>query len=158
MELSVEDIIEYMLSNYEGVKLDKNWGERGLFYNPEGLLPKGVYIMTFKEADGDNDRASHINRGGIYRINLGISKESFKRIFGEIPTRPSAGGVVSTGHDFQELNQITPHPVYGWMSWIAVLNPSVETFNILKPIIAESVKLAHGKYRKRMKPNPQIVV
>ena len=43
MELSVEDIIEFMLSNYEGVKLDKNWGERGLFYNPEGLLPKGVY-------------------------------------------------------------------------------------------------------------------
>ena len=77
--------------------------------------------MTFKEVDGDNDRASHINRGGIYRINLGISKESLRRSLVKYQHGLLLVVLYLQVTIFQELNQITPHPVYGWMSWIAVL-------------------------------------
>lgn len=150
-ELSIEDMFEYCLSNFEGLVEDRNWGERGIFYNPEGLLPKGVYVLTFKEKDGPNDNASKVDREGVFRLNLGISKHSFVELFGSIPKRPGAGEIVATGHDFTKLDCITPHPVYGWMSWLACLNPSIQTFESLKPLISEGVELARQKYAKKMK-------
>ena len=149
-QLKIEEIIDYTTSNYEGVVEDRNWGERGLFHNPEGKLPKGIYILTFKEKDGPNDKASNVNRTGVYRLNLGISKQTFKDLFGEIPKRPLAGKIVDTGHDFEILDEIMPHPVYGWMSWIGVLNPSNTTFNKLKPLIDEGIELAKIKYAKKV--------
>jgi hypothetical protein len=149
--MSIEYMFEYCLSSFEGLVEDKNWGERGIFYNPDDLLPKGVYVLTFKEKDGPNDKASQVNREGVFRLNLGICKDSFIQLFGSIPKRPAAGEIVDTGHDFGKLDSITPHPVYGWMSWIAVLNPSAATFETLKPLIAEGVELARQKYLKKIK-------
>ncbi len=148
--VSIEDIFDYATSEFEGVVIAENWGERGLFYNPDRKLPKGVYILTFKEKDGPNDKASNVSRPDIYRINLGLSKERFKAMFGEIPKRPAAGEVIGTMHDFKKVDEIMPHPVYGWMSWVGVLNPSPETFEKLKPLIAEGVQLAKVKYAKRV--------
>ena len=48
-------------------------------------------------------------------------------------------GVVQTGHDFSQRDRILPHPVYGWMCWIAVLNPSHETFEEVKPLLSALV-------------------
>ena len=149
--LSIQEIIDYTTSNYEGVVENQNWGERGLFYNPKGKLPKGIYILTFKEKDGPNDKASNVDRPGVYRLNLGISKQTYQTLFGEIPKRPLAGRIVNTGHDFDKLDEIMPHPVYGWMSWIGVLNPSKTTFSKLKPLIDEGVELAKIKYAKKVK-------
>lgn len=148
---SVEDIIEYVTSNYSGMVVNNNWGERGLFYNPEGKLSKGIYVMTFKEKDGPNDKASQVNRDGVYRLNLGLSKQTYLHIFGEKPERPAAGGIVDTGHHFHMLDKIMPHPVYGWMSWIGVLNPSELTFERLKPLIDEGIHMAKFKYSKKVK-------
>lgn len=149
--LSIDNVLTYTTSNYEGVIVDKNWGEKGLFYNPDGKLPKGIYILTFKEKDGPNDKASNINRPGVYRLNLGISKQTFSNMFGEIPKRPSAGKIVDTGHHFESLDEIMPHPVYGWMAWVSVLNPSKSTFEKLKPLIHEGIELAKIKYAKKVK-------
>ena len=147
--ISIDGIFDYATSEFEGVVIAENWGERGLFYNPDGKLPKRVYILTFKEKDGPNDKASNVNRPDTYRMNLGLSKERFKEMFTEIPERPAAGEIVNTGHDFKQINQIMPHPVYGWMSWVGVLNPSLSTFGKLKPLIAEGVELAKVKYSKK---------
>lgn len=147
----IETIFDYATSTFEGVVVAENWGERGLFYNPNGKLPKGIYILTFKEKDGPNDKASDVNRDGVYRINLGLSKERYRSLFGEKPKRPTAEEIVDTGHDFEKLDEIMPHPVYGWMSWIGILNPSPDTFETLKPLIAEGVELAKVKYAKKVK-------
>lgn len=44
-------------------------GEKGIFYNPGKKLKRGVYVLTIKEKDGDNDRASNLSREEIYRVN-----------------------------------------------------------------------------------------
>jgi hypothetical protein len=151
MTLAIEQIVKYVQSTFPGVVDNHNWGERALFYNPVHKLPKGIYFLTFKEKDGANDSASQI-KSGQYRLNIGISKAAFTALFGGIPARPSAGGVVNTGHDFTACDVITPHPVYGWMSWVAVKNPSSATFGELKPLLAEAYKLAVTKFSKRV-PN-----
>ncbi len=149
--MRIEDIIDYVLSTYDGLVVDRNWGERGLFYNPHRTLPKGVYLLTFKERDGANDSASNVNREGVFRLNLGISKETFREMFGSMPSRPPAGQHIAGPWDFQALDVITPHPVYGWMAWTAVLSPSVKTFEALKPLIGEGYELAVQRFRRRKK-------
>lgn len=147
--MKADDILDYCLKNLKGTVLSKNWGEKGIFYNPDYRLPKGVYILTIKEKDGDNDKASNINRDGIYRVNLGLRKDSFKDMFLSVPKRPPAGCVVEMDYDFTRLDTIMPHPVYAWMGWICVLNPSEQTFEKLKPLIEESYWFAQEKFNKR---------
>ncbi|MDQ5890567.1 MAG: hypothetical protein QG604_441 [Candidatus Dependentiae bacterium] len=126
--MKIEHIIEYISKKYSGLVTHKNWGEKGLFYNPENRLKLGAYMLTFKEKDGIHDAASQVNRSSVqFRLNLKISRDSFTKLFGAVPARPPAGGIVATGHDFTQLDEIMPHPVYGWMTWICVLNPSDST-------------------------------
>ena len=126
------------------------WGETSFFYNPGSKLPRGIYFATIKDKDGDNDRASNLQRPDVFRLNIGISKLTYRSLFGPQPARPAAGDVVDTGHDFTVLDQLLPHPVYGWMSWVSVLNPSAATFETVKPLLVEAYELAVGKLAKRM--------
>ncbi len=147
--MTIEEIIEVTQKAHAGLVKNTNWGELGLFYNPEGKLKKGIYLLTFKEKDGENDHSSKLNRGGLYRLNLGISKESFIKLFGRTYSRPKAGKTILNDFDFSQVNTIMPHPVYGWMSWICVINPSKKTFDLLQPLIAESYIQAMKKYEKK---------
>jgi hypothetical protein len=147
--MNIEDIANDIQSLDSAVVFDSNWGERALFYNPGKVLKKGIYIATFKERDGANDSASNLNRGGLYRLNVGLSKSSYFKLFGPTPARPAAGHIVNTGHDFTTLDLITPHPVYGWMGWIAVINPAAQTYASLRPYLIESLTLAKTKFAKR---------
>ena len=144
-----DEIINYCLENLEGVVLVNSWGERGIFYNPENRLKRGVYILTVKEKDGENDSSSNLNRDGIYRVNLGVRKQTFLNMYGNIPKRPPKGGVVDAPSDFTATDIIMPHPVYGWMSWLCCLNPSNKTFEALKPLIDEAHAYAKEKFLKR---------
>lgn len=146
-----EEIIKEVSERFDGLVLDKNWGEVGLFYNPEKRLSKGIYVLTFKEKDGPNDKASNINRDNVYRLNIGITKHTFIKLFGNIPVRPKAGKIIEMAYDFTELNKIMPHPVYGWMAWISILNPEQTNFEKILPLIEEGYSLAITKYAKRIK-------
>lgn len=57
--MQANDILDYCLKNLNGTVLANNCGEQGIFYNPNHSLPKGVYILTVKEKDGANDKASY---------------------------------------------------------------------------------------------------
>lgn len=147
--MTADKILEYCLKEYKGTVLISSWGERGIFYNPENKLKRGIYILTVKEKDGDNDKSSNLNRDGIYRVNLGVYKETFTKMFGMIPKRPAKGCIVDMDYDFTLTDRILPHPVYAWMGWICMLNPSESTFEKLKPLIQESYEYAKEKYEKR---------
>lgn len=147
--LGFQQILDHCTKSFKGVQQNHNWGEKAIFYNPEVTLKKGVYVLTVKEKDGENDNASRVNRDGVYRINIGIKKERFIKMFSTLPKRPPAGGIVDMDYDFSKLDTIMPHPVYGWMGWICVLSPSKETFQKLKPLIEEAYIYAKEKYAKR---------
>lgn len=147
--MNIEEIIDYCLSNFKGTVLVESWGEKGIFYNPNQKLKRGIYVLTIKEKDGENDRGSNLDRRDVFRVNIGIRKESFKAIFGEIPKRPRAGKTIDMEYDFTTLDSIIPHPVYAWMGWISILNPSQKSFEQLKPFLQESYIFAKEKFGKR---------
>lgn len=85
-------------------------------------------FATVKSKDGEHDRASHLNRTGVFRLNIGLTPEKYEEIFGLRPPRPPKGNIIAGNFDFQALNIFMPHPVYGWAGWIAINNPNQDNF------------------------------
>ena len=83
--MTPDKILNYCLNTLEGTVLVSSWGERGIFYNPGGKLKRGVYVLTVKEKDGENDKSSRLSREGVYRVSLGLRPETFLRLFDPSP-------------------------------------------------------------------------
>lgn len=143
-------IVEGLLARFPGTIAVEAWGETSLFYNPERMLPRGVYFATVKQKDGENDRASHLDRDGVFRFNLGVPKPVFVRRFGSPPARPRKGDAINGPWDFTQPDLITPHPVYGWMGWASVLNPSPKTMAELDGMIDAAFEKAKTAFEKRV--------
>lgn len=95
------------------------------------------------------DQASDLGRPGVYRLNIGVAKETYRSLFGQPPGWGPQGGTVDTGHDFTALDQFMPHPIYAPMGWVCVLSPSTATFETLKPLIAEAYELAMQRHLRK---------
>lgn len=142
-------ISNYLLMTFEGLRLIDSWGETSFFYNPDNLGPRGTYFCTIKEKNGQNDKASALDRKGIFRFNFGISKSTFLELFSVIPKRPRKGEIIEGSYDFAELDCLTPHPIYGWMCWVAISNPSENSFHRLEHLLFESFQLVKKKHNKK---------
>ncbi len=59
------------------------------------------------------------------------------------------GEVIKSHFDFTELNLLMPHPVYGWMSWVQILNPSHTNFELLMPKLEVAYSCAQKKFETR---------
>ena len=144
--MDADTITQFIVDTFSGVDVvigDEGIGagDRFFFYDPDRSLdPKNRFpFATIVTKDyGDFDCASNLGRPGVFRLNIGVSSDTYRSHFGPQP-RPAAGGSpVDTGHDFSALDQLIPHPVYAAQSWIAVLNPSEETFQAIKPLLDEA--------------------
>ena len=54
-----DDILEYCLDRLPDTVSVNSWGESGIFYNPNNILKRGIYVLTVKEKDGDNDNSKY---------------------------------------------------------------------------------------------------
>lgn len=143
-------ITEYITRTFEGVHPVDAWGDSFFFYNPDDKLPDEFYFATLATQDHEGDSASNLNRPSVFRLNVGIGKATFRSLFGTLPSRRGGGEAVDPGYDYAALDQLMPHPVYGRMYWVCVLNPSDDTFHeVVRPLLAEAYELAVGKYAKR---------
>jgi hypothetical protein len=92
----------------------------------ESHWPNFATVVWTDEHDMGNP--SDLSRPGVYRLNIGVGKETFQRLVGSV-TEP----------DFTALDRILPHPVYAKQRWIAILNPSDATVrDTLLPLLAEA--------------------
>lgn len=141
-----ETVLAELETKFAGLAPKAAWGETSLFYNPDRVLPNGVYFCTIKERDGANDRASQLDRPGVFRLALGLRPARYEQMFGPPPARPPKGGVVMTADDFTATDVLMPHPVYAWMGWVQVLSPSEATFAEMQQLFADAYALALEKY------------
>jgi hypothetical protein len=146
-----EEILSDLVGLDPHLRVTPYWGERSIFYNPGDAAPLGVIVASVKDHDGDNDRSAKLDRDGVYRFALGISRETYVERFGEIPARPPKGGVVALpDYDPTRLGLLMPHPVYAWMCWLQILSPSAGDFDALRPLVAEALDLARNRWRRRL--------
>lgn len=109
----------------------------------ESHWPNFATIVTTDEHDMGTP--SNLARPGVFRLNVGVGRETFERLVRSIE-QP----------DYAALDQVLPHPVYAKQRWIAILNPSRETFEaVVKPLIAEAHERLARQARRRPRRQPQ---
>jgi hypothetical protein len=145
-----EEILRELLALDPALRRERYYGERAIFYNPDGAAPLGVIFASIKDRDGPHDSAAALSRAGVYRLAFGLTRATFARLFGAVPARPAKGAVVALpGYDLTRLDELMPHPVYAWMSWVQILSPTAPRFASLAPLLAESLELARERWSRR---------
>lgn len=93
-------------------------------------------------ADNEYDRVSNLDRPGIYRLNMGVSKNTFHALFG-------VERINVTDYDFTALDKIMPHPEYARQYFVCVLSPGAETWQTTERLLAEAYDLAVKRQTRR---------
>jgi hypothetical protein len=137
-------IVQYITDTFDAVHVHNANGTYFFFYGEDRMLP----FATLVTSDA-HDQASDLNRPSVFRLNVGVGKDTFLSLFGSRPSPPGESGVVNTGHDFTALNQLMPHPIYGHLNWVCVLNPSDATFQTVGGLLAEAHSLAVARQARR---------
>jgi hypothetical protein len=147
------DISRYITTTFAGVDVVVAMDASFFYYSPESDQPptdQGFYFATLVTSDA-HDQFSDLNRPSVFRLNIGIGQETFRSLFGS-PTLPSGNdsGSEASEYDFTALDRLMPHPVYGGMLWVCILNPSDETFATqVRPLLAEAYGRVVSKYDRR---------
>jgi len=131
-------ITRYITETFAEVETQDNYGYTFFFYRTERMLP----FATLISADYEYDRVSNLDRLGIFRLNIGISRETFQVLFG-------SEKVDISSYDFSALNTIMPHPEYAAQFFVCVLSPSGETLEQVQQLLAEAYLLAAKKFNQR---------
>src|ERR1700730_13810406 len=104
--------VDVVVASQEGGGPEIAWGDTFFIYDPDrNFEPKHRFpFATIVTKDyGEFDRASNLNRPGVFRLNIGVSKDTYRSLFGPQPSPPPRpAGVVNTGHDFTALDQLMP--------------------------------------------------
>jgi hypothetical protein len=132
----------YIVQTFPDIGVVDSTGGTFFFTDPEQKFPF-VTLATSDEFDG----ASGLGRPGVFRLNVGVSKQTFGTLFGA----PASGGV--SEYDYTALDRIMPHPVYGKMYWVCMLNPSAETFETVRGLLAEAYEAGMRQRARRAAPN-----
>jgi hypothetical protein len=149
-----ETIIQYiedMLAGVEVLRPDDGPGAGDTFFftasqrnvDPTRRMPFATIVT---KDYGEFDNASLLDRPGVFRLNIGVSRETFRTLFGYLPGKESAK---NADYDFAALDTLMPHPIYAPQSFVCVLNPSPETFETIKPLLAEAHSIVEARHSKR---------
>ena len=145
-------LIQYMTDNFEGLDTVEANGDRFFFYDPGGSLPPDRRMSFITLVTGDTyDSASNLSRPGVFRLNLGVGKDTYRALCGPQPPFPTDGGIIQIGHDFTAFDTLLPHPVYAAMSWVCILNPRAATFETVRPPPRRSLQ---PRRRRARQTNP----
>lgn len=135
--MQLTEIRNRIANEYENVCEVEANGDYFFMYLDEEKFP----FATIVTSDNDFDNVSNLSRDGFYRLNIGIDKLTFQRLFDSVPSKPGIGGYVDSGIDFTKENELFPHPFYGSMYWVSVVNPSESRY----PQIKQFLDYAYGK-------------
>ncbi|HEY7156738.1 MAG TPA: DUF6194 family protein [Gemmataceae bacterium] len=142
-------ISRYITDTFEGVEVVVASGDSFFFYDPDHNPDNRKFPFATLVANDNYDHASNLSRPSVFRLNIGVSKQTFRSLFASQTSPSGAKDGVDGNYDFTALDQIMPHPVYGRMYWVCVLNPSEATFQAVRPLLAEAYEMSVRKHDKK---------
>jgi len=131
-------ITSYITDTFEDVETAVNLGYTFFFYRDDHMHA----FATIASTGNEYEKISDLDRPGVYRLNIGVSRETFQELFGK-------GKVEVSAYDFTALDTIMPHPDYSSQHFLCVLSPGEATFEKLRPLFAEAYDIAKNRYNKR---------
>src|SRR5579862_4785580 len=121
--------LEAFVAELANVEREENFGYSFFFVGGDHRLP----FVTFANSDHDYDNVSNLNRDGVFRVNIGVGKDTFSNLFADLGSEPI---------DYTALNVFLPHPDYARQHFICILNPSGVNIEKTKQCILEAHSLA----------------
>ena len=136
-------IIQYVTDTFGGVDVVRptegpGSGDTFFIYDPERNLDdkhRFPFATIVTKDYGEFDNLSQLDRESVFRLNVGVSQETFRRLFERSPA-------ADADYDFARLDTLMPHPVYARQAWVSILNPTSDTFESVKPLLAEAYSSA----------------
>ena len=129
-------IIQFCEDAFRTLQIAESNGNYFLYHGPDGVVPEKTFPFATLVTSDAYDAFSDLNRPSVFRLNVGVARETFRTLFGE----------AEASHDFTALDRVMPHPVYGKMFWVCVLNPSRATFeSAVRPLLEEAYITASAK-------------
>ncbi|MEU8828139.1 DUF6194 family protein [Streptomyces sp. NPDC048636] len=148
--MDVSEVERYLRDTFVGINVLESSGDTFVIYDPNADLPAHRQFPFLTLVTGDTyDRVSDLSRPGAYRLNIGLTKDTYTTRFGAVPTRRDESGVLDAGCDYARRDTLMPHPVYATQHWVCVVEPSAATLETLKPLLAEAHAFAVRKYRNQ---------
>lgn len=120
------------------VQRTENFGYAFFFVGDDHRLP----FVTFAASDNPYDQVSNLSREGVFRINIGVSKETFNHLI----TSPAL-----EGRDYSLLNTFLPHPDYAAQNFVCILNPAGSNIEKTKTLIREAHAIADVRFQRKAK-------
>ena len=133
-------VANYITETFPGVETTTNFGYIFFFYKTDHMVP----FATIASSDNEYEQISNLDRPGVFRLNIGVSRETFQSLFG-------TAKVDVGSYDFTALDVIMPHPDYSPQNFICVLSPSEATFEKVRVLLAEAYEIAVRKHNRRNK-------
>ena len=130
--------VEAFVAGLENVQREENYGYVFFFVGNDHRLS----FVTIANSDNDWDNVSSLNREGVFRVNVGISKETFKSLIVK-----SDDELI----DYSILNTFLPHPEYAQQNFVCILNPSGKNVEITKKLIEEAHSIATKRLQRKEK-------
>lgn len=122
----------------DNVQREDNYGYAFFFVGDDHRLS----FVTIANSDNEWDNVSNLDREGVFRINIGVSRETFKSLI----VRSKAEHV-----DYSVLNTFLPHPEYAKQNFVCILSPSGENIEMTKKLIAEAHSIAARRLQRKSK-------
>jgi hypothetical protein len=139
--LDADAVTDLILALFDDVDVVEAWGSKFFYLLPHGAPPdpKDVYFASISLADSEHDSASQLDRDGVFRLNVGVSRVRFLRLFGAAAMRADAN------RDYAAFDTLMPHPVYGGAAWVCVVNPSAATIGSMTGLLEEAYEWARRR-------------
>ena len=127
---------EAFVTQLENVQREENFGYSFFFVGNDHMLS----FVTIANSDNEWDNVSNLNRDGVFRINIGVSRETFKNLIAEPASEPV---------DYSTLDVFLPHPEYARQHFVCILNPSGENVETTKKLIVEAHSIAAARLQRK---------
>jgi uncharacterized protein DUF6194 len=141
MNMDDASILRYIAMTYPDADIFTTGSGTFISCDAEKHWPNFATLVTSDKYDS----ASKLDRPGVYRLNVGVSRATVEKIARSNPSP-----------DHTALDQLMPHPVYAMQHWVSILNPSEGTFDrVVKPLLDEAherVARAHRKVAGKKSP------
>jgi hypothetical protein len=132
-------IVDFIKTAFDDIEILEADSNSFFYYSPEHVIPEKTFPWATLVSNDLYDQFSDLGRDGVYRLNVGVSAETFKRLFPE-----------EREYNFKALDTLMPHPIYGNVRWVSVLRPSEQTFEQdVKPLLEEAYQAAVRAHDRR---------
>lgn len=107
-------------------------------------MPKSQPFATIVTKDYPDDAGSRLDRPDAFRLNIAAGADAFRAWTGRAPRAPATDEI-----DPSTADVVFPHPVYGGLGWLSIVNPGQATDGASRELLRTAHALARARRQRR---------